>query len=251
VARDFLARAAVAVDNARLYTRERAGALALQRGLLPRQIPEIAGLDLACRYVPAESAAEVGGDWFDVIPLPAGRCALTVGDVTGHDMRAASLMGQLCTRHPRPGHPRPGPRRPAYPPGPDRRRPDRRRNQRHLPVRHLRPRHRQLRHCPGRPSPARHRPPRPPSRPWPPARPTTSPSSWPEPDTRPPKPAAPRRTAATIAVLRRFGPMLTDLRYRSAARRRRRAGWPRAAPAGARIRSKRDPAHRRPGRTAQ
>jgi GAF domain-containing protein len=94
---DFLARAAVAVDNARLYTRERAGALALQRGLLPRQIPEVAGLDLACRYVPAEAAAEVGGDWFDVIPLPAGRCALTVGDVTGHDMRAASLMGQLCT----------------------------------------------------------------------------------------------------------------------------------------------------------
>jgi Stage II sporulation protein E (SpoIIE)/PAS fold/GAF domain len=97
LARDFVGRAAVAVDNARLYTRERATALALQRGLLPRQIPEVPGLDLACRYVPAQAAAEVGGDWFDVIPLPEGRCALTVGDVTGHDISAASLMGQLRT----------------------------------------------------------------------------------------------------------------------------------------------------------
>ncbi|HEV2244520.1 MAG TPA: SpoIIE family protein phosphatase [Streptosporangiaceae bacterium] len=97
LARDFVARAAVAVDNARLYSRERATALALQRGLLPRHIPPVAGLDLACRYVPAQTAAEIGGDWFDVIPLPAGRCALTVGDVTGHDMTAASLMGQLRT----------------------------------------------------------------------------------------------------------------------------------------------------------
>ncbi len=97
LARDFVARAAVAVDNARLYSRERATALTLQRGLLPRHIPEVPGLDLACRYVPAQTAAEIGGDWFDVIALPAGRCALTVGDVTGHDMRAASLMGQLRT----------------------------------------------------------------------------------------------------------------------------------------------------------
>jgi len=97
LARDFVSRAAVSIDNARLYTRERATALALQRGLLPRQIPQVPCLDLACRYVPAEPAAEIGGDWFDVIPLPAGRCALTVGDVTGHDMRAASLMGQLRT----------------------------------------------------------------------------------------------------------------------------------------------------------
>jgi Stage II sporulation protein E (SpoIIE)/PAS fold/GAF domain len=97
LARDFVARAAVSIDNARLYTRERATALALQRGLLPRHIPQIPGLDLACRYVPAQAAAEIGGDWFDVIPLPEGRCALTVGDVTGHDISAASLMGQLRT----------------------------------------------------------------------------------------------------------------------------------------------------------
>src|SRR5215469_7625067 len=54
-------------------------------------------LQLACHYVPAQTTAEVGGDWFDVIPLPESRCALTVGDVTGHDISAASLMGQLRT----------------------------------------------------------------------------------------------------------------------------------------------------------
>ncbi len=97
LARDFVSRAAVSIDNARLYTRERATALALQRGLLPRHIPQIPGLQLAYRYVPAQTTAEIGGDWFDVIPLPAGRWALTVGDVTGHDMSAASLMGQLRT----------------------------------------------------------------------------------------------------------------------------------------------------------
>jgi Stage II sporulation protein E (SpoIIE)/GAF domain len=97
LAGDLVARAAVSIDNARHYTRERAAALELQRGLLPRAIPEVPGLEVACRYVPAQTAAEVGGDWFDVIPLPAGRCALTVGDVTGHDLHAAALMGQLRT----------------------------------------------------------------------------------------------------------------------------------------------------------
>jgi serine phosphatase RsbU (regulator of sigma subunit) len=57
----------------------------------------VPGLEVAHRYVPAQTAAEVGGDWFDVIPLPPDRCALIVGDVTGHDIRAASLMGQLRT----------------------------------------------------------------------------------------------------------------------------------------------------------
>jgi len=95
--RDFVARAAVSIDNARLYTRERATALGLQRGLLPRHVPQIPGLQLAYRYVPAQATSEIGGDWFDVIPLPAGRCALTVGDVTGHDISAASRMGQLRT----------------------------------------------------------------------------------------------------------------------------------------------------------
>jgi len=97
LARDFVARAAVSIDNARLYTRERATALGLQRGLLPRHVPQVPGLQLAYRYVPAQATSEIGGDWFDVIPLPAGRCALTVGDVTGHDISAASRMGQLRT----------------------------------------------------------------------------------------------------------------------------------------------------------
>jgi Stage II sporulation protein E (SpoIIE)/PAS fold/GAF domain len=97
LAGDLVSRAALSIDNARLYTRERATALALQRGLLPRQVPEVTGLDLCYRYVPAEHAAGIGGDWFDVIPLAEDRSALIVGDVTGHDIRAASLMGQLRT----------------------------------------------------------------------------------------------------------------------------------------------------------
>jgi Stage II sporulation protein E (SpoIIE)/PAS fold len=92
---DLVSRATIPLDNARLYTRERATALTLQRGLLPRQIPQVPGLQLAYRYIPAATTAETGGDWFDVIPLPGNRCALIVGDVTGHDMTAASLMGQL------------------------------------------------------------------------------------------------------------------------------------------------------------
>jgi hypothetical protein len=96
-ARDLVSRAAVPIDNACLYSRQRATALALQRGLLPRQIPEVPGLQLAHCYVPAQASAEIGGDWFDVIPLPADRCALIVGDVSGHDIPAASLMGQLRT----------------------------------------------------------------------------------------------------------------------------------------------------------
>jgi hypothetical protein len=95
LARDLVSRAAVCLDNAWLYTRERATALALQRGLLPRQIPRVPGLQVCYRYIPAETSAEIGGDWFDVIPLPRNRCALVVGDVAGHGIAAASLMGQL------------------------------------------------------------------------------------------------------------------------------------------------------------
>jgi Stage II sporulation protein E (SpoIIE)/PAS fold/GAF domain len=97
LARDLVSRAALSIDNARLYARERASALALQHGLLPQQVPDVPGVDLCHRYVPAETAAEVGGDWFDVIALRPGRFALIVGDVTGHDIRAASVMGQLRT----------------------------------------------------------------------------------------------------------------------------------------------------------
>jgi serine phosphatase RsbU (regulator of sigma subunit) len=94
---DLTARAAVHVDNARLYTREHNAAVTLQRSLLPRDIPPVAGLDIAWRYQPASRAAEIGGDWFDVIPLDHGRVKLVVGDVTGHGIRAAATMGQLRT----------------------------------------------------------------------------------------------------------------------------------------------------------
>ncbi len=94
---DLAARAAVHIDNARLYTREHDAAVILQRSLLPRDIPQVAGLQIAHRYQPASRAAEVGGDWFDVIPLDAGRVGLVVGDVTGHGIHAAAIMGQLRT----------------------------------------------------------------------------------------------------------------------------------------------------------
>jgi len=94
---DLAARAAVHIDNARLYTRERRAAVTLQRSLLPRAVPQVAGLDIAWRYQPASQAAEIGGDWFDVIPLDDGQVDLVVGDVTGHGIRAAAIMGQLRT----------------------------------------------------------------------------------------------------------------------------------------------------------
>jgi PAS domain S-box-containing protein len=94
---DLAARAAMHIDNARLYTREHATAVTLQRSLLPRDIPPVPGLEVAYRYQPAGQAAEVGGDWFDVIALDSGQIALVVGDVTGHGTHAAALMGQLRT----------------------------------------------------------------------------------------------------------------------------------------------------------
>ncbi|MQY13537.1 hypothetical protein SRB5_36850 [Streptomyces sp. RB5] len=91
------ARAAVCIDNARLYRREHSRALILQRSLLPPGDPEAAGLDIACRYLPGNTATEVGGDWFDVIELPGHRTALVVGDVMGRGLRAAVAMGELRT----------------------------------------------------------------------------------------------------------------------------------------------------------
>jgi PAS domain S-box-containing protein len=94
---DLASRAAVHIDNARLYTREHTTAVTLQRSLLPRDIPPVPGLEVAYRYQPASQAAEVGGDWFDVIALDSGEIALVVGDVSGHGTHAAALMGQLRT----------------------------------------------------------------------------------------------------------------------------------------------------------
>ncbi|MGP3991861.1 SpoIIE family protein phosphatase [Streptomyces sp. 3N207] len=92
-AEELAARAAVCVDNARRYTREHATAVTLQRSLLPRTLPEQSALEVAYRYLPAQ--AGVGGDWFDVIPLPGARVALVVGDVVGHGLHAAVTMGRL------------------------------------------------------------------------------------------------------------------------------------------------------------
>jgi serine phosphatase RsbU (regulator of sigma subunit)/anti-sigma regulatory factor (Ser/Thr protein kinase) len=94
---ELAARAAVCIDNARLYRREHERALILQRSLLPPGDPEAAGLDIACRYLPGAAATEVGGDWFDVIELPGHRTALVVGDVMGRGLRAAVAMGELRT----------------------------------------------------------------------------------------------------------------------------------------------------------
>ncbi|MGA4544893.1 SpoIIE family protein phosphatase [Uniformispora flossi] len=117
-AEEVAARAAVAVDNARRYTREHTTAVTLQRSLLPQALPGQDAVDAAFRYLPARAAttanagggepddaavvgataaASVGGDWFDVIVLPGARVALVVGDVVGHGLHAAATMGQLRT----------------------------------------------------------------------------------------------------------------------------------------------------------
>ncbi|MGA5562951.1 SpoIIE family protein phosphatase [Streptomyces platensis] len=92
-AEELAGRAAVGVDNARRYTRERTMAMTLQRSLMPRGLPDQDALEVAHRYLPAR--AGVGGDWFDVIPLPGARVALVVGDVVGHGLHAAATMGRL------------------------------------------------------------------------------------------------------------------------------------------------------------
>ncbi|WP_329571130.1 SpoIIE family protein phosphatase [Kitasatospora sp. NBC_01266] len=97
LAEELVARTAVSIDNARLYRRERDTALTLQRSLLPQEIHRTLGLEIAYRYLPSSVVSEVGGDWFDVVPLSCGRVALVVGDVMGHGIRAAATMGQLRT----------------------------------------------------------------------------------------------------------------------------------------------------------
>ncbi|MGW3622108.1 SpoIIE family protein phosphatase [Streptomyces sp. NPDC000880] len=97
VADELVARAAVCIDNARRFTREHAAALMLQRSLLPQSLPRLTAVEMAYRYLPADSRAGVGGDWFDVIALSGARVGLVVGDVVGHGLRAAATMGQLRT----------------------------------------------------------------------------------------------------------------------------------------------------------
>ncbi|MGW0707834.1 SpoIIE family protein phosphatase [Streptomyces sp. NPDC002643] len=97
LAEEITARAAVCIDNARRYTRERVTAETLQRSLLPRTLPRQAAVEVASRYLPAGARTEIGGDWFDVIPLSGERTALVVGDVVGCGLQASATMGRLRT----------------------------------------------------------------------------------------------------------------------------------------------------------
>ncbi|GAA2922433.1 SpoIIE family protein phosphatase [Streptomyces enissocaesilis] len=86
---------AQALERASVAESERELSLGLQRSMMPTLGPEIPGMTVAARYVPTGGGLQVGGDWYDMIPLPNGRIALVIGDVQGHDVRAAGLMGQL------------------------------------------------------------------------------------------------------------------------------------------------------------
>lgn len=88
-------RAALAIAHARIYEREHGIAETLQRSLLPGTLPAVPGVAVAARYLPARYEAQVGGDWYDVVPLGERGLALTIGDVSGHGVEAASLMGRL------------------------------------------------------------------------------------------------------------------------------------------------------------
>jgi GAF domain-containing protein len=93
-ATDIGRRAGLAIDNSRLYGQQRHVAEVLQRSLLT-ELPDIAGVELHARYLPAQDGAAVGGDWYDAFPQPDGSVMLAVGDVSGHDIEAAATMGQL------------------------------------------------------------------------------------------------------------------------------------------------------------
>ncbi|MCM3297714.1 SpoIIE family protein phosphatase [Streptomyces pseudogriseolus] len=97
LAEDLVSRAAVCVDNARRYTRERDAALVLQRSLLPRRLPDQDAVEVAACYRPADELTGLGGDWYDLIPLSGARVALVVGEVPGHGIDAAAAMGRLRT----------------------------------------------------------------------------------------------------------------------------------------------------------
>ncbi|MGP4049409.1 SpoIIE family protein phosphatase [Streptomyces sp. 2A115] len=97
VAAQLATHSALGIDKAVLYGREAYIADELQRTMLPETLPNPTGVRLASRYLPAAETARVGGDWYDAIPLPGSRVALVVGDVMGHSMTSAAIMGQLRT----------------------------------------------------------------------------------------------------------------------------------------------------------
>ena len=93
----FASRAALFMDSARRYSRERATALTLQRSMLPTGLSYPSSVEVRHRYLPGSKLIEVGGDWYESIALPGGRVALVIGDVAGHGVRAAVTMGRLRT----------------------------------------------------------------------------------------------------------------------------------------------------------
>ncbi|MDQ0828636.1 serine phosphatase RsbU (regulator of sigma subunit)/anti-sigma regulatory factor (Ser/Thr protein kinase) [Streptomyces achromogenes] len=97
VASQLATHTALGIHKAVLYAREASVADTLQRTMLPPSLPEPTGVALASRYLPSSRTAQVGGDWYDAIPLPGNRVALVIGDVMGHSMTSAAIMGQLRT----------------------------------------------------------------------------------------------------------------------------------------------------------
>ncbi|MFI2758489.1 SpoIIE family protein phosphatase [Streptomyces echinatus] len=94
---ELAARAGLVLDNARMYTYQENVADTLQDSMLPQVAPRMAGCDIATRYLPGTRLGRIGGDWFDTIKLPGSRTALVVGDVMGHGLNSAAMMGQLRT----------------------------------------------------------------------------------------------------------------------------------------------------------
>lgn len=94
---ELAARAGLVLDNARMYTFQESVAETLQDSMLPHIPPRVAGCDIATRYLPGTLLGRVGGDWFDAVKLPGARTALVVGDVMGHGLNSAAMMGQLRT----------------------------------------------------------------------------------------------------------------------------------------------------------
>ncbi len=94
---DVAARASLALDNARLYSRQREVAVTLQRSLLPRHLPDVPGIELAPLYLPGAGGTEVGGDFYEAVLRDDGLLFLAIGDVMGHGVRAAAIMGQVRT----------------------------------------------------------------------------------------------------------------------------------------------------------
>jgi PAS domain S-box-containing protein len=92
---DVAARAALALDNVRLYERQHEVAVTLQRSLLPQSSPRVDGWDIAARYLPGAAGTEVGGDFYEAVVRADGRLVVAIGDVMGRGVRAAAVMGQV------------------------------------------------------------------------------------------------------------------------------------------------------------